>query len=258
MSKTNFSETFLQGALKGALLLAVVTGLGGCNTFKRVSEVGDAPSMAAVQDPSGIPGAMPVKMPMPAPNLGERQANSLWRTGSRAFFRDQRASRVGDILTVVVSMDEKAEIENETKRSRANSEDMNMTNLLGLETQVTKVLPEATDVASLVKTGSNLSNTGKGSVDRSEKINLRVAATITQILPNGNLVLAGRQQITVNYDMRELVVTGVIRPEDISAENTVKYDQIAEARIAYGGRGQIQDVQQPRYGSQIMDILMPF
>lgn len=232
--------------------------LAGCNTLTRVSEIGDTPKLAAVQDPSAIPGPTPVKMPMPAPDLGERQANSLWRTGSRAFFRDQRASRVGDILTVVISIDEKAEIENETKRSRANSEDANMTNLLGLESQITKVLPEGTTGPTLLKTGSNLSNAGKGSVDRSEKVNLRVAATITQVLPNGNLVLAGRQQMNVNFDIRELLVTGVIRPEDISAENTVKYDQIAEARISYGGRGQIQDVQQPRYGAQVLDILMPF
>jgi flagellar L-ring protein precursor FlgH len=119
-------------------------------------------------------------------------------------------------------------------------------------------LPEALSPAALAAVGSNVKNEGKGTVDRSEKINLRVAATITQLLPNGNMVLAGRQQMTVNYDLRELVVTGVIRPEDISSENTVSYDQIAEARIAYGGRGQLQDMQQPRYGSQLLDIVMPF
>ena len=241
-----------------ALLALAMIALVGCNTLTRVSEIGGAPKMAAVQDPSKIPSTQPVQMPMPAPELGERQPNSLWRTGSRAFFRDQRASRMGDILTVVISIDEKAEIENETKRSRSNSEEANMSNLLGLESQITKVLPEGVTGDTLLNTGSNMSNTGKGSVDRSEKIDLRVAATITQILPNGNLVLAGRQQVNVNYDMRELLVTGVIRPEDISAENTVNYDQIAEARISYGGRGQIQDVQQPRYGRQILDVIMPF
>ncbi len=232
--------------------------LSGCNALTRAHEIGKAPPMTAVQDPSMIPGATPVKMPMPNPDMGEKQANSLWRNGSRAFFRDQRASRVGDILTVLISIDEKAQISNETKRTRTNSEDAKVTNLFGIESQLTKVLPESVTGAKLVETGSNLSNAGKGSIDRSEKINLRVAATITQILPNGNLVMAGRQQVNVNFDMRELVVTGVIRPEDISSENTVKYDQIAEARISYGGRGQIQDVQQPRYGSQVMDILMPF
>ncbi|MFA6279357.1 MAG: flagellar basal body L-ring protein FlgH [Bdellovibrionales bacterium] len=240
------------------LVCLLAFSLSGCNALTRAREVGEAPPLTAVQDPSMIPGPNPVKMPMPNPDMGEKQANSLWRTGSRAFFRDQRASRVGDILTVLISIDEKAQISNETKRTRTNSEDANVTNLFGIESQLTKVLPEGVTGANLVETGSNLSNAGKGSVDRSEKINLRVAATITQILPNGNLVMAGRQQVNVNFDMRELLVTGVIRPEDISAENTVKYDQVAEARISYGGRGQIQDVQQPRYGSQVMDILMPF
>lgn len=243
---------------RGLLIGFCLVVLSGCNTLSRVQEIGKPPQMAAVQDPSRIPGTAPVRMPMPAPEIGERQPNSLWRTGSRAFFRDQRAGRVGDILTVIISIDEKAEISNETKRSRDNSEDADITNLFGVESQLTKVLPEALSPSSLVSTGSKLSNTGKGTVDRSEKINLRVAATITQVLPNGNLVLAGRQQVTVNFDLRELLVTGVIRPEDISAENTVNYDQIAEARIAYGGRGQIQDVQQPRYGSQILDVIMPF
>lgn len=240
------------------LLSLVVLPLSGCKTFDRLNEIGDAPKLSSVQDPSRIPSKKPVTMPMPKADVSLRQPNSLWRTGSRAFFRDQRAHRVGDILTVIISIDENAEISNETERSRANSEDANVTNLFGLEGQLTKVLPEALSPASLVATGSNLSNVGKGSVEREEKINLRVAATITQVLPNGNLVLAGRQQVTVNYDLRELLVTGVIRPEDVSAANTVNYDQIAEARIAYGGRGQIQDMQQPRYGSQALDILMPF
>lgn len=241
-----------------ALCAAMLGALSACNAMGRLNEIGAQPKMAAVQDPSKIAGPAPVRMPMPAPEMSERQANSLWQTGSRAFFRDQRASRVGDILTVVISVDEKAQIQNTTKRSRANSEKADMTNLLGLEGQLTKVLPEALDPKSLVSTGSDMSNEGKGSVDRSEKINLRVAATITQVLPNGNLVLAGRQQMVVNYDLRELQVTGVVRPEDISSENTVKYDQIAEARISYGGRGTLHDVQQPRYGSQVLDVIMPF
>jgi len=133
-----------------------------------------------------------------------------------------------------------------------------LTNFLGYESHLHNLLPDAVSPTSVISGGSTSASNGKGSVDRSEKINLRVAATITQVLPNGNLVLAGKQQVTVNYDLRELLVTGVIRPEDISSENTVTYDQIAEARISYGGRGHIQDVQQARYGQQIFDILMPF
>jgi flagellar L-ring protein precursor FlgH len=214
--------------------------------------------LASVQDPSRLAGVVPVSMPMPAPMLTEREPNSLWRTGSRAFFRDQRASRVGDILTVVISLDEKAQLSNETKRSRDNAEDANMTNFLGVDAHLHNWFGNHVDPTSLVKAGSTSNSEGKGSINRSEKINLRIAATITQVLPNGNLVLAGKQQMAVNYDMRELKITGVIRPEDISSENTVTYDQIAEARIAYGGRGTISDVQQPRYAAQIYDILMPF
>jgi len=245
-------------AARSGLLLVTLFTLGGCNAFGRLNEVGSSPKLASVQDPSRLAGVTPVSMPMPAPILTERQPNSLWQTGSRAFFRDQRAGRVGDILTVIISIDEKAELENETKRSRSNTDDADLTKFLGYEMSLSEFFPEAITPSNIVSMGSTTSNEGKGSVDRSEKINLRIAATITQVLPNGNFVLAGKQQMVVNYDMRELKISGVIRPEDISSENTVKYDQIAEARVSYGGRGHIQDVQQPRYGSQIYDILMPF
>ncbi|MDD5586997.1 MAG: flagellar basal body L-ring protein FlgH [Alphaproteobacteria bacterium] len=241
-----------------ALLATAFMTLSACNALNRLEDVGAAPKLSSVQDPSRLAGAMPVSMPMPPPSLGERQPNSLWQKGSRAFFRDQRASRAGDILTVVISLDEKAQLQNQTKRSRQNSDEANMTNFFGVDGHLHNWFGNNVDPTSLVKMGSDLSNEGKGSVDRSEKINLRIAATITQVLPNGNLVLAGKQQMAVNFDMRELQISGVIRPEDIASDNTVKYDQIAEARVSYGGRGSIQDVQQPRYGSQIFDIVMPF
>jgi len=240
------------------LVLCLAFLLQACAAAERLSEVGSSPKLSSVQDPSNIAGVMPVSMPMPPPNLSERQPNSLWRTGSRAFFRDQRASRVGDILTVVISLDEKAQMQNQTKRSRQNSDNANMTNFLGVDGHLHNWFGNNIDPKSLIKMGSDTSNEGKGSIDRSEKINLRIAATITQVLPNGNLVLAGKQQMAVNFDMRELKISGVIRPEDIASDNTVKYDQIAEARVSYGGRGIIHDVQQPRYGSQVFDIVMPF
>lgn len=248
----------LSSAFRLSLLTTAVLALTACNAMDRLNEVGGAPKLASVQDPTRIASATPVNMPMPAPVIGERQPNSLWQTGSRAFFRDQRASRVGDILTVKISIDEKAELSNETKRSRSNTDDADMTNFFGVDGHLHNWFGNNVDPTSLVSMGSTTSNDGKGSIDRSEKIELKVAVTITQVLPNGNLVLAGRQQMAVNFDMRELQISGVIRPEDISSENTVTYDQIAEARISYGGRGSIQDVQQPRYGSQIYDILMPF
>lgn len=247
-----------RSSFRSVLAVSLLALLTGCNAFDRMDEIGSQPKLASVQDPSKLASTVPVSMPMPAPNLGARQANSLWKTGSRAFFRDQRASRVGDILTVVISIDEKAQLNNETKTTRANTETADATSLMGFEKKLKGILPDTVDPTSLVDANSTRSNDGKGSVDRSEKINLRVAATVTQVLPNGNFVVAGKQQVVVNFDLRELQVSGVVRPEDISSENTVSYDQIAEARIAYGGRGQIQDIQQPRYGEQLYDILMPF
>ncbi|MEJ0063008.1 MAG: flagellar basal body L-ring protein FlgH [Alphaproteobacteria bacterium] len=235
---------------------ALVLCLSGCNALDRVSEIGQAPVMAPVEDPTGKPGYIPVRMPVPAATPGEIRANSLWQAGSRAFFRDQRASRVGDILTVVISINDKAQLQNETKRERANNENGKVGGFFGYEQQIAKWMPPgSTDLVDIDTTGKS---EGKGSVNRQEQISMKVAATITQVLPTGNLVITGKQQMVVNYDMRELQINGVIRPEDISSENTVSYDQIAEARITYGGRGQIQDIQQPRYGQQLYDVLMPF
>ncbi|MDD3029717.1 MAG: flagellar basal body L-ring protein FlgH [Alphaproteobacteria bacterium] len=240
------------------LAVAALLCLPGCNAFDRISSIGDQPKLASIENPTARNGYRPVTMPMPLPSLQDRQPNSLWETGGRAFFRDQRAARVGDILTVIVEIDDKAQISNETKRSRSNSNTANLTSFLGFETKLSKVLPTSVDPASLIDSGSDTSNDGKGSIGRSEKVDLRIAATIIQILPNGNMVLEGKQQVNVNYDMRELTVNGIIRPQDISADNTITYDQIAEARINYGGQGLIADVQQPRYGDQLYDILMPF
>ena len=240
------------------LTTAALLSLTACNAFDRVSEIGDQPKLSVIDDPTHRDGYVPVKMPMPPPSLNERQPNSLWETGGRAFFRDQRASRVGDILTVVVTINDQAQIQNETKRSRDNSDKANLTSFLGLESKLNTVLPQAVSPSNLINAGSTTSNDGKGSIGRQEQIDLRVAATIVQILPNGNLVISGKQQVGVNYDMRELDISGVIRPQDISASNTITYDQIAEARINYGGKGTINDVQQPRYGDQLFDVLMPF
>jgi flagellar L-ring protein precursor FlgH len=237
---------------------AALLSLSACNAFDRVSDIGDTPKMASIEDPTNRAGYVPVKMPMPPPSLTERQPNSLWETGGRAFFRDQRAGRVGDILTVVVTINDQAQIQNETKRSRDNSDSANLTNFLGLESKLNTVLPQAVSPSNLVNMGSATSNDGKGSIGRQEQIDLRVAAEIIQVLPNGNLVLEGKQQVNVNYDQRELSIRGIIRPQDIAADNTITYDQIAEARIEYGGKGTIGDVQQPRYGDQLFDILMPF
>jgi len=240
------------------LLTTTIFALSACNAFDRVSDIGSAPKMSSIEDPTHANGYVPVRMPMPPPSLTENQPNSLWQTGGRAFFRDQRASRVGDILTVVVTINDQAQLQNETKRSRDNTDTAGVTNFFGFESHLHNWLPKAVDPTSLIDTNSALSNDGKGSIQRQEQIDLRVAAEIVQVLPNGNLVLQGKQQVSVNFDLRELTISGIIRPQDIAADNTVTYDQIAEARIEYGGKGSVTDVQQPRYGDQLMDILMPF
>jgi flagellar L-ring protein precursor FlgH len=243
-----------------ALILAVASvSLGGCgNMLERIADAGKPPAIDPIENPNAQDDYQPVTMPMPAPMTDVRQANSLWRQGSRTFFADQRASKVGDILTVVITIDDSAKLANQTKQSRDGSNNAAAPNLLGYEKYANQVFTDATDPASLIDTTSTTDQTGAGSVDRAEQVDLRVAAVVTQVLPNGNLVLKARQQVRVNYELRELDVQGIIRPSDISTGNEITYDQIAEARIAYGGKGTLSDVQQPRYGQQVYDILFPF
>ncbi|MEM7652104.1 MAG: flagellar basal body L-ring protein FlgH [Pseudomonadota bacterium] len=237
------------------LALAV---LGGCNALQRLADVGEEPKLTPVTNPTKQPGYQPVTLPMPAPELAERAPNSLWRPGARAFFRDQRGSRVGDIVTVNVQINDNAALENDTTRARDNTETLGVPSLLGFETQLNGWLPRQFDPTNAVNIAGETDNSGTGAIDRSEQINLRVAAIILQVLPNGNLVLHGRQEVRVNFEVRELEVAGVVRPSDIDETNSIRWDQIAEARIAYGGRGTLSDFQQPRYGTQILDIILPF
>jgi flagellar L-ring protein precursor FlgH len=234
-------------------LLATSALASGCSSIDRLSQIGEQPKLAAIENPTSQPGYKPVQMPMPKPETASYNANSLWRNGSRAFFKDQRAARIGDLLTVTVNITDKANIANETQRSRTNKEDSGITDFIGAATigaQGRKVLPGKILVAD-----STASSDGKGSVNRQEALQTNVAAVVTQVLPNGNLVV---EEIRVNFEIRELIVAGIVRPEDIQSDNTIDSSKIAQARIAYGGRGQITDVQQPRYGQQVMDVLLPF
>lgn len=245
-----------QAAQLAAVLLSAAS-LAGCSAIDRIGSIGEKPALSQIENPQAQAGYRPVSLPMPSPLVAERQPNSLWRAGSRAFFKDQRANRIGDILTVVISIDEKGTLTNDTRRTRANAETNNLTSLFGFQDAISRILP-GKPIPALVDLDSDVSNRGTGAINRAEKINLRLAALITQVLPNGNMVLHGRQEVRLNYEIRELQLAGVIRPEDISSQNTISYDQIAEARVSYGGRGQIMDVQQPRYGSQLLDVLLPF
>ena len=242
---------------KFTLMLALLL-LGGCNALDRLSQVGSEPGLSPVGQHTERASRQPVTMPMPAPQAEVYQANSLWRQGARAFFRDQRARAVGDVLTVKVVIADEASLENESSRSRANSENLGIDSILGFDGKIQKVLPGTPNLGSLVDVDSDFSNLGRGNVTRNEEIKLNVAAVVVQALPNGNLVIHGRQEVRVNYEVRELYVAGVVRPEDITPDNMISHDQIAELRVAYGGRGQLSDVQQPRYGSQVLDVILPF
>jgi flagellar L-ring protein FlgH len=241
--------------LTGALL-ALGAIASGCSSIDRLSQIGEKPKLTEIENPTTQPGYKPVQMPMPKPEVASYSPNSLWRNGSRAFFKDQRAARVGDLLTVTVNITDKANIANETQRSRTAKDDSGITDFVGSKTlgvQAQKILP-----GRILTADSTSSSDGKGSVTRQEALQTSVAAVVTQILPNGNLVVEGKQEIRVNFEIRELIVAGIVRPEDIQSDNTIDSSKIAQARIAYGGRGQLTDVQQPRYGQQVMDVLLPF
>jgi flagellar L-ring protein precursor FlgH len=240
------------------ILLLAAASLSACSAAERISRIGQGPELAAIENPTSDPRWRPVTMPMPNPSDPPLQNNSLWRQGSRTFLRDQRAASVGDLVTVLVSIQDEADMENSTKRNRDNSESMGIPNLLGLESSFGRLFPAGFDPSKAVSASSASDVTGAGTLKRSEQINLRVAATVSQVLPNGNLVVVGRQQVRVNQELRDLQVGGIIRPQDIGSDNTVRHDRLAEARIAYGGRGTISDVQRPRYGQELMDIILPF
>lgn len=245
--------------LRTTILALAAGSLTACNALTRLSEVGSGPTVSKIEDPTQKSGYQPVVMPMPQPVAPPQNANSLWRPGARAFFKDQRAKEVGDILTVAVAIsNESASFNSTLSRSRDSTEEAGITGLLGFENQLNKVLPDSVDPANLVGTTGTSTNTNTGTTGRTDSMTVSLAAIITQVLPNGNLVISGKQEIRVNYELRELNVQGIIRPEDISSANSVTYDKIAEARIYYGGRGVNSDLTQPRYGQQLLDVILPF
>lgn len=240
------------------LLMLAGSALSACTAADRIKAIGEVPHQSKIQNPVMSRNYAPVSMPMPEKQPEMQQANSLWTGAQSGFFKDQRAKTVGDIMTVVIDIDDKGKMENTTDRSRSTSEKAGLPNLLGMEGQLTQVFPEALSTSSLADASADSSYKGDGATDRKEKIEMKLAATVTQVLPNGNMVIQGAQEVRVNYENRVLKLAGIVRPQDVSIDNTVSYEQIAEARISYGGNGQITDVQQPRYGTQLYDIIFPF
>ena len=229
--------------------------LVGCGPLTRLSEVGREPEMTPTSDPTKEPTWRPVSMPMPAREPTPNEANALWRSGSRAFFKDQRAAQVGDIVTILVAMNDNANVKNATTTARTSAETGSLAQFFGLQARLPPTIP---DPGKILDVGSTNSNGGSGQIQRNDAVTIRLAGVVTQVLPNGNLVVSARQEFRVNHELRELQVTGVIRPQDIASDNTVLHDRMAEARIAYGGRGELTEVNHTRWGQQLMDILLPF
>ncbi len=246
----------MSGSVRLAAAALVMLALGGCEAFRqRLADIGQPPAMTPTQNPTKVPGYRPLTMPMPPPPPPPVSSDSLWRQGSRDFFTDQRAAKVGDLITVVVSMNDSADLQNVTTTTRTSAETAGIPNLFGLENLMTRA---SMTPASLMSLNSANNNTGNGQIQRNETVTLRVAGVVTQVLPNGNLVVSASQEFRVNSELRVLTVSGVVRPQDIASDNTVTDDRMAEARISYGGRGTLTDLQTPRWGQQTMDAILPF
>ncbi len=235
---------------------AVASLLSNCAALDRIKQLGEPVTLSPVENPTAKPGYKPVQMPMPTPQPASYNANSLWRNGSRAFFNDQRAHQIGDILTVKVNINDTAQFQDQTQLNRTSTEDTGISNFIGANTignAATAVLP-----GSILTANGNSQMTGTGSINRQDQLVTHVAAVVTQVLPNGNMVIEGKQEVRLNNEIRELLVAGVARPEDIESDNTIELPKIAEARLAYGGRGTLTNIQTERWGQQVMDIVLPF
>ncbi len=235
--------------------ILLLIGLAACGGL---GDVGKAPALSPIEGSNEYYAMTGSGMPTDARSRQDADRASLWSGNRTSLLGDRRAGDRGDILTVVIEIDDMAEISNSSGRSRAGSDRMGIPSMFGIPQRINEDLPAGATMADAYATNSTSSYQGSGSVSRKEKLTLRIAATIIETLPNGVIHIQGSQEVRVNYELRELIVTGFVRPEDISRQNEITYDKIAGARISYGGRGQITAVQQPRYGQQIADILLPY
>ena len=223
-----------------------------------LSQVGKAPDFSPLEGSYQHHAIYSTPMPRTADPSGPAYDSSLWNASSESLLGDRRAAQRGDILTVVIEIDDSAQISNSSGRSRTGAQSMGIPQFFGIPQRIDSNLPEGASMGSAVSTSSSSTFAGSGDVTRSEQLTLRIAATVVEQLANGVLRIEGQQEVRVNNELRELIITGYVRPTDISRQNEITYDKIAGARISYGGRGQISDVQQPRYGQQITDIVLPF
>jgi flagellar L-ring protein precursor FlgH len=235
------------------LTVACAAVLAGCAS----APLADSPQLRPISNPADIVPER-VSTPLPAPRGEAAAPNSLWKAGARSFFGDQRAANIGDILTIEIEIEDSAQLSNSTQRNRSSSQDAGIGALLGLEGPIQRALPGSPDLDPAIAFDSSSQSAGLGVVNRAEAVSLTVAAVIIDKLPNGNLVIGGSQEVRINNEVRELLVSGIIRPEDIAADNTIEHSKIAEARISYGGRGDLSQMQRPRIGARIYENVAPF
>jgi flagellar L-ring protein FlgH len=235
------------------LLMVPLALLAGAGCGANLKEIGQEPGLTPVG--SGVVQPMVPISADPTPRPVYRRGNSLWQDSNAKLFRDPRAARVGDLVTVKISIKDKATLDNNSKRSRKSDASLDASFDYALSTSGTQA---AGSGSFLPRVKADTATDSEGEIERSESINLLVAAVVTGVMPNGNLVISGTQEVRVNYEVRVLSVGGVVRPGDISTDNSVSYDRIAEARISYGGRGRITEIQQPAWGQQLIDAIAPY
>ncbi|KZL08452.1 Flagellar L-ring protein precursor [Pseudovibrio axinellae] len=228
------------------ILTAVL--LSGCSAMKNVGQEPELTPLGQGLQPNvaSLPNTL-----AKSDAKNKRAYHGLWADGEQDFFRDPRAKSVGDVLTVAIKIDDKAKLDNSSERSRDASSSTGVTGAFAWGGT-----SSGDASASLSGTGAS-SSKGEGAIDRSEEIELSIAAVVTKVLGNGNLIISGQQEVRVNFEVRVLSVAGIVRPEDITGRNTIEYDKIAEARVSYGGRGRVTEVQQPSIGQQILDVISP-
>ncbi|WP_411957407.1 flagellar basal body L-ring protein FlgH [Paracoccus homiensis] len=241
--------------MKAPHLLCLILAVTACG---RADHLGRPPTLTDPRASEEFTAMINPPLEIPVDSGRPEAAASLWAGAHSSLVSDRRAAARGDILTVVIEIDDRAEISNSSDRSRAAGENLSIPQMVGIPQRLADKLPAGAGFDELADAKSSSSYKGEGSISRRDKLTLRVAATVIDSLPNGTLQIEGTQEVRVNYELRELTVSGFVRPADIDRQNEIAYDRIAGARISYGGRGQITDVQQPRYGQQVADILLPY
>jgi len=253
-NKLNF-KPLQKKVSNSAIRLMILTLLSGCSLAEKLATIGEPPPLSQIQDPTLHPEYQPVSMPMPDPiDAPPSGTNSLWQVGSKAFFKDQRANKVGDIVTVDIEMDQEQSTTMTPDINQKSTLSSTVGNLYGIQSR----FPKRMNLPNILDASTNPSLKGSGSYNVKDKTKFKIAATVTQLLPNGAMVIEGRQEVGLVNEVREIYIKGIVRREDISSSNTITAPKIAQLRIGYRGRGELSDNMAPPIAHQIINKLSPF